>query len=59
MTNIRSENTSLERSALFLKEKDGQLCVHSLALADLRTTLIYDPALGRKAVLESQVSQTV
>lgn len=56
---VRSQNASLERSELLMKEKDGQLCVHSLVLAGLRTTLIYDPALARKAVLESQVSQTV
>lgn len=59
MSRLHSEKASVEKSALLLKEKDGQLCAHSLALAGLRTTLIYDPALARKAVLESQVSQTV
>jgi hypothetical protein len=54
----RSDNTNA-RNGLLLKEKNGRLQVHSLALADLGMVLIYDPALAREAVLESQVSRTV
>jgi hypothetical protein len=46
-------------NALLLKEKDGQLTVHSLTLADLGMVLIYDPSLARKAVHEARVSQAV
>lgn len=55
---ILSGNTSVV-NALLMKEKDGQFWVHSLALADLRMVLIYDPALAREAVLEARVSKTV
>ena len=41
-----------------MKEKDGQLCVHTLALADLGMVLIYDPALAREVVQEARASQT-
>lgn len=54
----RSESTN-RKDALLLKERNGRLQVYSLALADLGMVLIYDPALAREAVLESQVSQTV
>ncbi len=54
----RSEST-IGKNALFLKERNGRLRVYSLALADLGMVLIYDPALARQTVLESQVSQTV
>lgn len=53
-----SESTN-GKNALLLAEKNGRLQVHSLALADLGMVLIYDPALVRQSVLESQVSQTV
>jgi hypothetical protein len=33
--------------------------VHSLALADLRLILIYDPTLARETVREARVSKTV
>jgi hypothetical protein len=46
-------------NALLIKEKDGQLKVHSLALADLGMVLIYDPTLARETVQEARVSQTV
>lgn len=54
-----TEEASVEKSALLLKEKDGQLCVHSLALADSKMVLIYDPALARKEVQEARANQTV
>jgi hypothetical protein len=54
----RSDSTN-GKNALLLKEKNGRLQVYSLALAQLGMVLIYDPALARQAVLESQVSQTV
>ena len=46
-------------NAILIKEKDGQLKVHSLALADLGMVLIYDPALAREAVQEARTSQSV
>lgn len=46
-------------NALLIKEKNGQLEVHSLALADLGMVLIYDPSLAREAVLEARASKTV
>jgi hypothetical protein len=54
----RSESTH-GKNALLLKERNGHLQVFSLALADLGMVVIYDPALAREAVLESQVSQPV
>jgi hypothetical protein len=33
--------------------------VHTLALADLRMVMIYDPALAREVVQEACASQTV
>jgi len=47
------------KSALLLREKDGQLRVYSLQLASLRKVLVYDPALAREAVMEASVPQTV
>ena len=58
MSGARSGNTN-GVNALLIKEKDGQLRVHSLALADLGMVLIYDPTLGRETVQEARVSQTV
>jgi hypothetical protein len=58
MTNIRSGNTTAV-NALLLKEKDGQLWVHTLALADLKVVLIFDPVLARQSIQEAQVSKTV
>jgi hypothetical protein len=46
-------------NALLLKDKDGQLTVHSLSLADLRMALIYDPPLARESDQEARVSRTV
>jgi hypothetical protein len=46
-------------NGILIKEKDGQLRVHSLALADLGMVLIYDPTLARGTVQEARVSQTV
>ena len=46
-------------NAILIKEKDGQLRVHSLALAGLGMVLIYDPTLARTTVQEARVSQTV
>ncbi|MGH9746763.1 MAG: hypothetical protein ACRD59_11715 [Candidatus Acidiferrales bacterium] len=58
MTAVRTGNTN-GSSALLIKEKNGQMNVYSLALADLGTVLIYDPALAREAVHEARASQTV
>jgi hypothetical protein len=46
-------------NALLIREKGGQLCVYSLALASLGRVLVYDPALAREAVLEARAPQTV
>lgn len=46
-------------NALFIREKDGQLRVYSLALSSLGRVLVYDPALAREAVLEAHASQSV
>ena len=46
-------------NGLLIKEKDGQLTVHSLAIADLGVVLIYDPTLARETVQEARVSQTI
>jgi len=54
----RSDSTN-GRNALLLEEENGRLQVYSLSLADLGMVLIYNPALARQTVLESQVSQTV
>jgi hypothetical protein len=59
MSRLHNEKASAERSAILMKEKDGQLWVHTLALADLRMVLIYDPALAREVVQEARASQTV
>jgi len=58
MSGARSGNTN-GMNALFMKEKDGQLRVHSLALADLGMVLIYDPSLTRETVQEARVSHTI
>ena len=47
------------RNELLIREKGGQLRVYSLALGDLRRTLVYDPALAREAVLEARAPKTV
>jgi len=46
-------------NALLIKDKDGQLTVHSLSLANLGMILIYDPSLARESVQEARVSRTV
>ncbi|MGB9243149.1 MAG: hypothetical protein WCC03_07340 [Candidatus Acidiferrales bacterium] len=46
-------------NALLIKERNGQLEVHSLALADLGMVLIYDPVLAQEAVREARASKTV
>ena len=58
MTAARTGNTN-GASALLIKEKNGQMNVYSLALADLGMVLIYDPALAREAVREARASQSV
>ena len=47
------------RNALLIREKDGQLCVYSLALRSLGRVLVYDPTLAQEAVLDARSSQTV
>jgi hypothetical protein len=46
-------------NALLVKDKDGQLTVHSLSLANLGMVLIYDPSLARETVQEARASQIV
>ncbi len=58
MSGIHDENTSAG-SELLVKEKDGRLCVYSLALASLGEVLVYDRALAREALLEARAPQTV
>jgi hypothetical protein len=58
MSGTRSGNIN-GVNALLIKEKDGQLRVHSLALADMKMILIYDPRLAREPVQEARVSQMV
>lgn len=58
MTAARTGNTN-GASALLIREKGGQMNVCSLALAELGTVLIYDPALAREAVQEARAGQTV
>jgi hypothetical protein len=57
--NLGRSDSAYGKNALFLKEKNGRLQVYSLAIADLGMVLIYNPALAREAVLESQASRTV
>ena len=54
----RSRNT-IGMNALLIKEKDGELRVHSLELADLEMVLIYDRSLARETVEQARVSHTV
>lgn len=58
VSGARSGKTS-RVNALLIKEKNGQLEVHSLALADLGMVLIYDPGLARETVHEARTSQTL
>jgi hypothetical protein len=37
-------------NALLIREKDGQLTVHSLSLSDLGVVVIYDPSLAQEPV---------
>jgi hypothetical protein len=46
-------------NALLVKDKDGELTVHSLSLANLKMVLIYDPSLARESVQEARVNRTV
>ena len=48
-------------NALLIKEKGGQLIVHSLALADLGVVLIYEPSLAHEKPLvqEARNAQSV
>ena len=57
MCGVRNDQTN--GNALFVKEKDGQLTVHSLSLANLGMVLVYDPALAQKPVEEARANQTV
>jgi hypothetical protein len=59
LMNLGRSDSAYGKNALFLKEKNGRLQVYSLAIADLGMVLIYNPALSREAVLESQASRTV
>jgi hypothetical protein len=57
MCGVRNDQTN--GNALFVKEKDGQLTIHSLSLANLGMVLVYDPALAQKPVEEARANQTV
>lgn len=46
-------------NALLIREKDGQLRVYSLALADLEMDVIYDRASTQEKPHQARVSQTV
>jgi hypothetical protein len=46
-------------NALLIREKDGQLRVYGLTLADLGMVLVYDRALAREEVMEARVPQTI
>jgi len=46
-------------NALLIRERDGQLIVHSLALADLGVVLIYDPSLAHEPVKEARIKHAV
>lgn len=46
-------------NALLIRERGGQLIVHSLALADLGMVLIYDPSLVKEPVREAGVKREV
>ena len=59
LMNRGQNDTTNRRNTLLLKEKDGRMQVYSLVLADLGKVLIYNPALARKALLESQGIQTL
>lgn len=58
MSRARDDKTN-GVDALLIKEKDGQLTVHSLSLAKLGMVLIYDPRLAQEPVREARVSRTV
>ena len=60
MSGARNGNTN-GVNALLIKEKDGQLTVHSLALADLGMVLIYEPALAheRPVIQEARSARAV
>ena|SRR5580698_9142291 len=59
LMNCGQNDTTNRKNTLLLKEKNGRMQVYSLVLADLGKVLVYNPALARQAVLESQGSQTV
>jgi hypothetical protein len=46
-------------NALLIREKDGQLTVHSLSLSDLGLVVIYDPSLAQEPVREVRESRTI
>lgn len=46
-------------NALLIRERDGQLIVHSLALADLGVLLIYDPSLAQEPTKVAPVKRSV
>jgi hypothetical protein len=58
MSGARSARTD-GLNALLITEKDGQLRVYTLALADLGIDLIFDRSLTQERPQEAHVSQTV
>jgi len=58
VSTIHGGNTSVGNRLLIL-EKDGQLRIYGLALANLGKVLIYDPVLAQEAILEARESQTL
>lgn len=58
ISGIHDSNGST-RNSLLIREKDGQLRVYGLTLADLGMVLVYDPALAHEAVREARAPETV
>jgi hypothetical protein len=52
-------SNSNKSNALLIKEKNGKLTVHSLAIADRGILLVYDSSLARERVQEAREIRTV
>jgi hypothetical protein len=58
VSSFNSRETSAS-NALLIRENGGQARVYALALASLGRVMVYDPVLGREAVMEARAPQTV